>query len=156
MKDWTCCFTGHRPEKLTQPEGVVKANLEKEILQAISNGFTVFISGMARGVDLWAAEIVLYLKSTGQPIQLICAVPYDGFEDRWPMDLKSLYRSILHKADRVEFVCTGYSRNCFQLRNKWMVDHSSLVIAVYNGGPGGTKNTINYALHNSVPVLRIS
>ena len=26
-----CCFTGHRPEKLSLPESEVKAELEKEI-----------------------------------------------------------------------------------------------------------------------------
>ena len=30
-----CCFTGHRPEKLQEPEGVVTVALEKEIRQAI-------------------------------------------------------------------------------------------------------------------------
>ena len=42
-----CCFTGHRPEKLKAPEGVVTAALEKEIRQAIADGFNVFITGMA-------------------------------------------------------------------------------------------------------------
>ena len=46
-----CCFTGHRPEKLQVPESVVMAALEKEIRQAIADGFSVFISGMARGVE---------------------------------------------------------------------------------------------------------
>lgn len=67
------CFTGHRPEKLSQPENVVKAALEKEIKQAIADGMNVFITGMARGVDIWAAEIVLRLRDEGQPIKLICA-----------------------------------------------------------------------------------
>lgn len=47
-----CCFTGHRPEKLKVPESVVISELEKEIRQAIADGFSVFISGMARGVDI--------------------------------------------------------------------------------------------------------
>ena len=51
-----CCFTGHRPEKLQEPEDAVTAALEKEIRQAIADGFNVFITGMARGVDIWAAD----------------------------------------------------------------------------------------------------
>lgn len=46
-----CCFTGHRPEKLTAPEHIVIAALEKEIRQAVADGLNVFISGMAPGVD---------------------------------------------------------------------------------------------------------
>lgn len=30
-----CCFTGHRSEKLHQPEAFIKAELEKAIRQAI-------------------------------------------------------------------------------------------------------------------------
>lgn len=49
-------FTGHRPEKLLSSEEVVKEELEQAIRQTITDGFTVFLSGMARGVDLWAAS----------------------------------------------------------------------------------------------------
>ena len=68
-----CCFTGHRPEKLQEPEDAVTAALEKEIRQAIADGFNVFITGMARGVDIWAAEIVLRLRDAGEAVRLICA-----------------------------------------------------------------------------------
>ena len=54
-----CCFTGHRPEKLSLSETEVKPLLEKAIDTAIQNGYTTFITGMAPGVDIWAAEIVL-------------------------------------------------------------------------------------------------
>ena len=62
------CFTGHRPEKLTRFEWLIKKDLEKEIKKAIDDGLTVFISGMARGVDIWAAEIVLKLRDAGKPV----------------------------------------------------------------------------------------
>ena len=46
-----CCFTGHRPEKLSGSEQYIKKELEAAIRQAIRDGFVTFISGMARGVD---------------------------------------------------------------------------------------------------------
>ena len=46
-----CCFTGHRPEKLSRSEREVKADLRHKINLALKGGFTVFITGMARGVD---------------------------------------------------------------------------------------------------------
>ena len=52
------CFTGHRPEKLHSDEATVCAILEGSIDAAIADGFVTFITGMARGVDIWAAEIV--------------------------------------------------------------------------------------------------
>mgnify|MGYP003312113691 CR=1 FL=1 len=62
QKENSCCFTGHRPEKLSMSEGKVKSALLQEIMKSINDGYNVFISGMARGVDMWAAEIVLELK----------------------------------------------------------------------------------------------
>lgn len=147
-----CCFTGHRPEKLTFPEQNIKISLEREIKRAIHDGLTVFITGMARGVDIWAAEIVLRLREEGQPIRLICAIPYEGFELNWSVDWQSRYYDILNKADFVRFICQRCTRNCFQIRNEWMVDHSIRVIAVFNGEHGGTKNTIDYAQETKVNV----
>jgi len=140
-----CCFTGHRPEKLSWPEKEVIAWLEAEILKAIDDGFVTFISGMARGVDIWAAEIVLRFRDEGKPIHLICASPFEGFEKSWSDDWKQRYNDVLRRADIVKFVCKGYSRPCFQIRNEWMVNHSKRLIAVFTGELGGTKNTVDYA-----------
>ena len=146
------CFTGHRPEKLKQPESVIVKALETAIKEAIADGKNVFISRMARGVDIWAAEIVLRLRNEGQNLKLICASPYDGFERGWSHDWQQRYNAVLRSADLVRFIGPGYSRACFQIRNEWMVDHSALVIAVFNGQPGGTKNTIDYARQKGIRV----
>lgn len=82
-----CCFTGHRPEKLSIPESKVKAALQKEIRLAIADGINVFITGMASGVDIWAAEIVLELRKKEElPLKLIAASPHPGFENRWSIE----------------------------------------------------------------------
>ena len=117
-----CCFTGHRPEKLNMPETEVIAWLESEIRKAIDDGFVTFISGMARGVDIWAAENVLRLRDECKPIHLICASPFEGFERSWGEDWKRRYNSVMRQADIVKFVSPEYSRVCFQIRNVWMVE----------------------------------
>ena len=115
-----CCFTGHRPEKLEQPESMVVEALKKEIRTAIADGFQTFISGMARGVDLWAAEIVLSFRDEGAAIRLICASPYRGFENRWSPEWQERYRQVLERADLVRFICPAYSPDCFRRRNEWI------------------------------------
>lgn len=140
-----CCFTGHRPEKLTRSEEEIKADLEKAIRQAMADGLNVFITGMARGVDIWAAEIVIQLREFGMPIRLICASPFEGFERSWQENWQRRYHAVMQAADHTLFVCPGYSKSCFQIRNEWMVNHSARVIAVFNGERGGTRNTLNYA-----------
>ncbi len=148
-----CCFTGHRPEKLIWSEEEITKWLEEAILQAVDDGYTTFISGMARGVDIWAAEIVLKLRDAGRPIKLICAIPYDGFDNKWSDHWRKRYKRIVNEADYVKVVCEGYSIGCFQVRNEWMVDCSSRVLAVYNGQPSGTRNTVIYANSVNVPVV---
>lgn len=150
-----CCFTGHRPEKLGISELKAKALLRTAIEQAVTDGFVTFISGMARGVDVWAAEIVLEIRKENSGIHLICASPYEGFEKRWSYTEQKRYGDILSQADLVRFVCNHYSRSCFQIRNEWMIDHSAMVIAAFNGKSGGTKNTISYAKRNGVYVYNV-
>ena len=70
MKTKKCAFTGHRPQSL--PFGfneaderciALKQKLRDEIIRQIEeNGVTHFITGMAIGVDMFAAEIVLGLN----------------------------------------------------------------------------------------------
>lgn len=149
------CFTGHRPEKINLREREIKKLLRSVITKSIEEGYTTFISGMARGFDLWAADVVLEEKERCPDIHLICALPIPDFEKRWAPSEQEHYRYILSKADYIKVVSKYYSRSCFQVRNMFMIDHSSRVIAAYNGSAGGTLNTINYAKRNNVEIINI-
>ena len=144
-RKYRCCFTGHRPGKLKQLEAEVKNWLRQQIMQAVADGYTTFITGMAMGVDIWAGQIVTELRETDPRLHLIAAVPWSGFPARWHDEWKAQYNDLLNKADIVRNIQTHYSSAVFQLRNEWMVDHSSRLIAFYNGESGGTRNTIKYA-----------
>ena len=132
----------------------MKAWLTEKIGEAIDQGFSTFISGMAMGVDLWAAEIVIERRKENPAIHLIAATPYPTFSYRWKEQWKQKYKEVWEAADyRVE-VCKKYSDDVFMIRNRWMVDHSALVIACYNGTPGGTRNTIEYAEEIGIRVIK--
>lgn len=150
-----CCFTGHRPNKLDYSEGEIKSLLEMAIDNAISDGYVTFITGMAEGVDIWAAEIVLEKKKDNKDLHLICAVPHPGFEKRRSKYETERYENIIKNADYVTTISDNYYRACYQKRNIWMVNHSSLVIAVFNGTASGTKNTVDYARKSDVHVVNI-
>ena len=82
-----CCFTGYRPEKLSLSEDMVKTKLKNEIRLAIADGINVFITGMAPGVDIWAAEVVLELcEKEDLALKLIGASPHPGFKKRWSLE----------------------------------------------------------------------
>lgn len=160
MKNQCVCFTGHRPEKfgLYEPEETeekIKKLLRIAVKQSIEDGYKTFISGMARGFDMWAADIVLEEKKKNPEIKLVCALPMPNFENRWCEEEKKHYKEILKKADFVTVVSPYYSKSCFQVRNIFMVNHSSRVIAAYNGTVGGTRNTVIYALSHNVEILNI-
>lgn len=151
-----CCFTGHRPEKLSVPEETVIIGLEREIRKAINDGLNVFITGMAPGVDIWAAEIVIRLREQEHlPLKLIAAVPHPGFENRWSIDWQKRYAAVMAAADLTRDISDNYYNGVYQVRNEWMVDHSARVIAVWNGQRSGTKNTVVYAKRHGVPVVNI-
>lgn len=151
-KKSTCCFTGHRPEKLGLPAQDVKAALNLAISSAIQDGFSVFISGMSRGVDLWAAEIVLKRKRE-LPLTLIGAIPYPDFPGRWAPKWQELYQKIYASLDDIPFFSPAFSYPSFQKRNLWMVHPSSRLIAVYNGSRGGTYNTLLEAKKQNMTIV---
>lgn len=151
----SCCFTGHRPTKLNADEKDIRAKLAEEIRKAADEGIDTFITGMATGVDTWAAEEVLKLKKEKCNIQLVCAVPFKGVERKRTQEEKELFYSILKEASHVEYICPGFTKWCFYDRNRWMVDRAGRLIAVFNGTHGGTEYTINYAKENGREIVMI-
>lgn len=53
----------------------MKIHLKDEIIKTINYGYIYFISGMALGFDIIAAETVLQLKKDFPQIKLIAALP---------------------------------------------------------------------------------
>ena len=151
-----CCFTGHRPQKLSRPVDDIKVDLENEILAAVRDGYTCFITGMACGTDIWAGNIVLRLKDRFPDLKLIAAVPFPEVAACWPDEWKQKYHFLLSRADWVQFICPEYCAEAYRLRNRWMVDHASRIIAVYDGKPGGTENTIRYARQAGITVVTLN
>lgn len=151
----SCCFTGHRPEKMTYSEIEVKRKIEQAIDAAIRDGYRTFIVGMCRGVDLWAGEIVVRKKIKNPGLHLVAAIPHPGFEKRWHKADRILYHFVLDNADTVRMISAEYSRACYQRRNEWMCDRASRLISAYAGIPGGTRNTVNYAKSGGLDIINI-
>lgn len=154
-KKHACTFTGHRPERLDMKSEEVIRWLEVQINKAIDDGYTDFIVGMQRGVDIWAAEIISRFKKEGKSIRLISACAWNGMESRWEQEWIRRYRTILKNADEIVYVSNKPGRNAFFERNHWMVDRASRLIGVYTGAPGGTKETIWYAKNSGLEVITI-
>ncbi len=156
-KATTCCFTGHRSRDLPffgdrdkQGMKCLVSNIQLAIETAASEGYKTFISGMAEGTDLICAEIVHNLiHRKGFDIRLICAIPYRNqgtMEISNPLD-RYIYSVIIQSCDKVVYICDEFEKNCYKLRNQFMVDNSSRIIGVYKQKKrgSGTLQTINMA-----------
>ncbi|MBQ5317330.1 MAG: DUF1273 family protein [Oscillospiraceae bacterium] len=147
----TACFTGHRPEKL--PDGgddnspvikVIKSCLYAEIERAAAEGYNSFITGMQRGIDLWAGECVLDLMNS-YDLHIAAAVPYRDFGQNFKGKDKWLFGRIIDNAEHIAYISEEYEAGCMSRRNRYMVDHSSLLIAVRGADRSGTSQTMGYA-----------
>ncbi len=153
MEKGTCAFTGHRPHKFpwrydeTDSRCVaLKAVLAEQISALDEAGVKHFLSGMAEAVDTWAALSVLDLREKDPAIKLHCILPCTAQAEKWSASSRELYRSILERADSVVYVSRNYHKDCMLDRNRFLVDHATILLAVYNGEQrGGTAATIRYA-----------
>ena len=158
----TCCFTGHRPSKLPWGKDeedprclTLKRRIQDAVDSAYEEGFRHFICGMALGCDFYFAEAVLALRAEYPEITLEAAVPCPTQAESWPAAEKARYRRLLSACDYETMVQDHYSPGCMQRRNRYMVDHSALVIAVFDGQGGGTRQTLAYALASGIPFIDI-
>lgn len=157
----TACFTGHRPDKLNgyNPNENLEIirSLREIIIDHIENkNVETFVSGMALGIDTWAARIVLKLKDTYPNIKLISAVPCAKQYSRWRNDDKIIWQNIIDRADDVHYVSNApYTNWCMQVRNEYMVNTSDYVIAVWDGSNGGTGNCVKYAKNKNVEITQL-
>ena len=146
-------FTGHRPAKLggygpSPTQERIRAALRREILALQPSGA---ISGVALGVDQWAAEVCNELG-----IRWIAAVPFGGQEQIWPAAAQARYQELLATAAKVVIVSPGgFTKKKLQVRNEWMVDRAGVLLAVWDGSAGGTGNCVLYARQRSRRIITI-
>lgn len=156
-----CCFTGHRPKSFPWKKdsadprhAELLARIDNVVDDALDLGIKRFITGNALGVDTWGAEAVLKKKEQDPSIILEIAVPFAGHN----ADIAKI-REIQEKADLVHVVSSKRSVGAaYYDRNRYMVDSSEAIIAVYDSAVspgGGTANTLAYAKKRKLQVFQI-
>ena len=133
----------------------MKETLRSEIEKAIQRGYTTFLCGMALGFDTLCAETVLDLKKKYGTIKLIAALPCKTQDIKWADRDRKRYKKILKKADGIRCIYDEYTEGCMLERNRYMVNNSSLMIALFSGLSGGTKSTIDYARSQGLEIIII-
>ncbi len=132
----TCCFTGHRPDKLpgrADRSSLGYRNMRSTTVMHIEElyrcGYDTFIIGMSRGFDLMVGDILATDAKFKDRISLICAVPYiRQFEEMKTKEELAIYRKLICSADLVALCSMDYCDGCYKVRNQLMVNCSSAII----------------------------
>lgn len=144
-------ITGHRPNKLGGYND--RTNRSSSIQQALQKQFEeiqpqCILTGMALGVDQWAAEVAISLK-----IPFAAMIPCQKQDRLWPSKSQQYYRELLDQADKV-IQCSDlpYAPELMKKRNERIVEACTLLLAVWDGSSGGTSHTVWYARDHNKPV----
>ena len=158
-RETTCCFTGHRPDKLPwrddekDPRCVaLKERLTAAVEEAYDKGMRHFICGMARGADFYFCEAVLALRERRPGVTVEAALPCEEQAARWKERDRNRYFRLVAQCDYETMVQHHYDKGCMLRRDRYMVDRSSMIIAVYGGVLGGTMYTLAYAMKKGLEV----
>lgn len=147
----TIAFTGHRnydPNLTTPLIEVIKGTINEDNI--------IFMTGMAIGFDLAAAEAVITLRNEFKHIQLICIVPYTDQAKFFSEKDRSRYNKVLESADEVIILESEYSKMVYHQRNDYLVESADLIIAYYDrSGKGGTAYTVRKAKQKKVALLNL-
>ena len=152
----TICFTGHRVigEAFLQE---IRSRLDEAISHAYSEGYRNFVCGGALGFDTLAAQSVLAFRNEYPDVRLMIAVPCSDQDINWNRNDRNTYRKILAAADSVIVLSDKYFPGCMQIRNRYMVEHSSMCIAWLTRLNGsGTLNTVKYALSKNLIIRNLA
>ena len=158
----TCSFTGHRPEKLPwrnnedDPRCLeLKARLAQEVEKAYEKGMRHFMCGMARGADFYFCEAVLALRENRPGVTLEAVIPCEEQAARWSERDRERYFTLVERCDYETMVQRHFDKGCMLRRNRYMVDRSAMMIAVYDGMLGGTMYTLTYAMKKGLKIVTL-
>lgn len=141
-------ITGHRPNKLggydnsKNKSSIIKALLAKLFLELKP---TQVVVGMALGIDQWAAEVALELN-----IPVLALIPCAGQDCKWPPNARYHYKDLLRKITRkggliMQLSNDPYRKELMHRRNGEIIKRCNLLVAVWDGTPGGTSNCVGQA-----------
>lgn len=162
QREKSCCFTGHRIEKLpwrnneNDPRCLdLKKRIADALRAALDAGRTHFICGMATGCDMYFCEAALALREERPEVTVEAAIPWNGQADAWSETLRRRHSRLVEDCDFLTLVQHEYTPECLMRRNRYMVDNSRMIIAAYAGTPGGTMSTLLYAMRQGLEIVEL-
>ncbi|MCL6444407.1 MAG: SLOG family protein [Alicyclobacillus sp.] len=88
-------------------------------------------------------------------VRLVLCLPSRDHGLRWKWADRRKLEEHIQCADSLYYVTDGPydGPDCLMRRNRFLVDHSEGVLAVWDGTPSGTGKTIAYAKSRGIPII---
>ena len=88
-------------------------------------------------------------------LRLVAVIPFRGQESRFPAADRERFRRVLAAADHSVTLSPSYHAGCYAVRNNYLVEHAALLVAWYDGSPGGTHYTVRRALGRGLEFINL-
>ncbi|SDZ58570.1 Uncharacterized SPBc2 prophage-derived protein YoqJ [Evansella caseinilytica] len=147
--------TGYKPHELGifhekhEQLPYLKYAIKKKLQHLIENADVrwVITSGQP-GVELWAAEAALQLKSIYPGLKVATLAPFYNQEEFWSDPIKELYLYIWENSDYTDYITKRKYENPSQLRlkNQFIIDKTDALLVLFDEyTEGSPKYYLNYA-----------
>ncbi len=153
LDTYTVSFFGHR-----QIENVsaIEQRLDEIIRPLfVEKEYVEFLVGRDGEFDQLVASTIKRLKRSvgGDNSALVWVLPYPTAEYR---DYEADYAAYYDEIEICPESADAHFKSAFQIRNRWMVDRSNLVICCVERPYGGAFQTLRYARKSRKSIINIS
>ena len=143
-----CCGFGHR-----EVFENIRGQIEEAVLEAIKNGCEIFYTGAMGEFDRLYSSAVRKAKKTYPYIKLICVKPYFTNDINTDRDYYSaMYDDIIIPDELVGI----HYKAAIKARNRWMIDHSDIILLYTVRNHGGAFEARRYAEKKSKSIISIN
>lgn len=148
----TCIFSGHREVYQSGVEARLAVEIEK-LLQT-DNEFHFLTGGMGQFDGMGAGAVrAAKRRHPEKCITITLVLPY--MSNRLNTD-KEYYQFYYDQIIIPEELDTAHYKAAIQLRNRWMVDRTDIVIAYILRDFGGALATVRYAQRQGKPIINLA
>ena len=122
-----CCIIGEEivPNRIPLS---VQLQLHKELLRAITEGFTVFLSGFGNVPELFFADLVFELRKIHPRLFLEAALPYRSAIRNPHPDFKRL----IYQCNGISIHNTRHTNSSLLIRNRQIIAQSKRIFVAYH------------------------
>lgn len=161
-------LTGHRPNKLggydisTPSYQKLQNDLEQYIhYQLQSHDTVVGHSGLALGADtVWSKAIMNMREKHSDRVKFHAEIPFMSQHSKWfkKSDIDFWHKQVDTADDSTVYgdftteITNAQAGKALNDRNIGMIDHSDVMLAIWDGSSSGTGNAVKYSLSMNKPI----